>query len=109
MIKDLPEFNSIQNMTFADLFKLEKSLKVKIRVRKARLQKELAKADETAKKIPNPTTALENLEVKGDAFTAKNTNLEISLLKTYLDEVQKYLKRYRDYIKAHTKQPGDAE
>lgn len=109
MIKGLPDFKAIPKMSFADLFKLEKSLKDKIRVRKARYKKELAKADATAKRIPNPQTASEQLEVQGDAFTAKGTNLEISLLQMYLDEVQVYLKKYRDYIKAHTKQPGDAE
>ena len=109
MIKGLPEFKEISKMSFSDLFKLEKSLKVKIRVRKARHKKELEKADATAKRIPNPQTVLEQLEVKGDAFTAKGTNLEISLLQMYLDEVEKYLKEYREYIKSHTKQPGDAE
>ena len=107
MIKGLPEFEDIKKMNFADLYKLEKSLKVKIRIRTKRHKNELEKANKTAERIPNPTTALERLEVQGDAFTAKGTNLEISILEVYLREVQKYLNKYRDYIKEHTIQPGN--
>ena len=107
MIKDLPEYSDIKKMSFAELFKLKKSLKDKLKVRKARYKKELEKADATAKRIPNPQTAFENLEVTGDAFTAKGTKLEILILEHYLREVEVHFKKYKDYIKAHTKQPGD--
>ena len=106
MIKGLPEFADIKKMSFSELFKLRKSLKDKIKVRRVRYKNELIKADKTAKRIPNPTTALENLEVMGDAFTAKGTNLEISILEHYLREVDIYYKKYQEYIKEYS-QPGN--
>ena len=39
MIKDLPDFNEIKSMSYEELFKLERSLKVKLKVRKARYKK----------------------------------------------------------------------
>ncbi len=107
MIKNLPEFENIKKMKYSELFKLRKSLKDKLKVRRARYKKELAVAGKTAERIPNPKTAFEQLEVQGDAFTAKGTNLEISILEIYLREVEKYFQQYREYIETHTKQPNN--
>lgn len=111
MIKDLPDFNEIKSMSYEELFKLERSLKVKLRVRKARYKKEVEKAKQISDKYPNPTTAYDKLVVESNNFTPKSTYSEIILIELHLEEVKKYLNKYRELFKRLTKgkQPGGEE
>lgn len=110
MIKGLPEFNDIKNMSYSELFKLERSLKNKLKVRRIRIKREIERSERVSQQHSNTESAYDKLVVLSEGIIPKNTRLEISTLEIYLREVQKYLEKYKSILQRSStkpKQPGD--
>lgn len=91
MIKNLPEFNSIQTMSNDDLVALKTYLEDELNKRKNNLPKYINKYENISKKYAIPKNALEASEVTLAKNKVVNTKVEISILEAYIKEINEKL------------------
>lgn len=106
MIKNLPPIEKIKRLGYFDLFKLKKSLKSRLAERVRSLKDAEATSESLKTKLNPPKNALEYSDLALANGKVVEIKSEILVIKTFLDEVNKYLDPMLEQLK-NAAQPGN--